>query len=286
MDLRRMRHWAIALGLIGAAGSVASAAPITFTGNVEADMPSATKGIYTTPGNALGSVAQADWMNQAGWITGWAIKDIRFSYDKASDTLQVGINTYSIAGNSSGNGTPGIVDPRQAAVNGVDPAHIGGLGSISMAFAADGATTKDHAAPIIIAGVPADKSHAGPGTDGFTVSSYVPSNSGIAYSYGANLPGHQGALAFDPSAQHPNFEFSITNLSKIPGLDPTKGFWVQAFAGSPNDVIAGEDTVGWVRVPTLAAQQVPEPTTIAAWTLLAGGAAIGIRRSRRREVQN
>ena len=288
MDLRRMRHWATALGLVGAAGSVASANPITFTGNVAADMtPSTTNHIFVEPGNAPDGVGQATWMTQAGWITGWNIKDIRFAYDKTSDTMQVGINTYSIAGNSSGNGTPGIVDPRQTAVGGVDPAHIGGQGSISVAFAGDGASQSVMGNPVIVAGVPADKSHAGPGVDGFNVASYSPSNSGVAYSYGANLPGQQGALAFDPTAAHPNFEFSITNFSKIPGLDPATGFWIKAYAGSPNDVIAGESTIGWLRIPAIAAQQtVPEPATIAAWTLLVGGAALGLRRSRRREVQS
>ncbi len=285
MDLRRMKNLAVALSLVGAAGSVASASPITFTGNVAADMPSPSKGVYVQAGTSPAAVAQADFITQAGWITGWNIKDIRFFYDKSSDTLQVGINTYSIAGNSTGNGTPGIPDPRQTAVGGVDPAHIGGQGSISVAFAGNGSSDKVSGMPVIIAGVPADKSHSGPGIDGFTVSSYAPSNSGIAYSYGSNLPTHQGSLAFDPSAAHPNFEFSVTNFSKIPGLDPTTGFWIQAFAGSPNDVIAGEDTIGWVHIPALAAQQVPEPTTIAAWTLLVGAGALARRRLRRDQVQ-
>jgi len=285
MDYRRIKKWAIALGLVGAAGSVASANPITFTGKVENDFPSPSPGVYVQPGTAPGDVAQADWITKAGWTTGWNIKDIRFAYDPASDTLQVGINTYSIAGNSSGNGTPGVPDPRQTKVGGVDPAHIGGLGSISVAFANDGSTIATHGQPVAIAGVPADKSHAGPGIDGFTVSTYATSNSGLAYSYGVNLPSHQGVLAFDPSAAHPNFEFTVSNFSKIPGLDPSSGFWVQAFAGSPNDVIAGEDTIGWLRVPVPAAQQIPEPATIAAWSLLATGAAWGLRRSRRGQTQ-
>ena len=129
MDLRRIKNIAMALGLVGAAGSMATAAPITFTGNVEADMPvTVGGGVTIVPGTAENAVAQASWSTAAGWITGWNIKDIRFSYDKASDTLYVGINTYSIAGNSTGNGTPGIPDPRQTAVGGVDPVGIGGQG--------------------------------------------------------------------------------------------------------------------------------------------------------------
>ncbi len=285
MDLRRIKKLALAFGLVGAAGSVAAAAPITFTGNVETDMP-VSPNTTIIQGTSPGSVAQAPWITAAGWITGWNIKDVRVSYDKGSDTLFVGINTYSIAGNSSGNGTPGIPDPRQTAVGGVDPAHIGGQGSISVAFAPNSGSDSNPGAPVVIAGVPADKSHAGPGLDGFTVSSYVGSNSGIAYSYGSNMPNFQGNLAFDPSAAHPDFEFTIKNFSQIPGLDPSKGYWIQAFAGSPNDVIAGEDTIGWIHVLAPAAQiPTPEPTTVAAWALLAGGAAFGLRRQRRARSQ-
>jgi len=286
MDLRYFKKLALALGLVATTGTVGSAAAITFTGNVAADMPSPSPGITLIQGTAPNGVAQAPWITAAGWITGWNIKDIRFSYDQAADTLYVGINTYSIAGNSSGNGTPGIPDPRQTAVGGVDPAHIGGQGSISLAFAPNGPTASAPGTPVMVAGVPADKTHAGPGLDGFTVSSYVGSQSGIAYSYGSTLTNNQGNLAFDPSAAHPNFEFTIKNFSQVPGLNSTNGFWIQAFAGSPNDVIAGEDTIGWVHLAK-APQTIntPEPTTIAAWALIITGAAIGLRRNRRVENQ-
>jgi MYXO-CTERM domain-containing protein len=294
MDRRNVLICALALGLCGATGPSASASGISSTGvsfttgNVEKDMPNtAGNGVFVVPGTSPTGVGQAKWMTDAGYITGWNIKDLRFAYNSTSDTLSVGVNTYSIAGNADGNGKPGSPDPKMVAAGGVDPAHIGGRGSITVAFAPSetGAPSKV-GTPVIVAGVPADKSSAGTGLDGFTVSSYKPSGQGIQYNYGMSLAANTGALAFDPSAAHPGFEFTVKNFSKIPGLDPKTGFWIQAFAGSPDDVIAGEDSIGWIHVPGLAAQQtVPEPTTFAGWTLLTAGAAWGLRRSRRRSVQ-
>jgi hypothetical protein len=295
MDRRHVLTCALALGLSWATGSSTSASGIATstgvnftTGNVATDMPQTPgNGVYVVPGTSPTGVGQAQWMTQAGYITGWNIKDLRFAYNSTTDTLSVGVNTYSIAGNADGNGTPGSPDPRMIAAGGVDPAHIGGRGSITVAFAPSApGNVSQVGTPAIVAGVPANKSSAGTGLDGFTVSTYKPSGEGIQYNYGMSLAANTGALAFDPSAAHPGFEFTVKNFSKIPGLDPKTGFWIQAFAGSPDDVIAGEDSIGWVHIPALAAQQqVPEPTTFAGWSLLIGCAAWGLRRSRRQAVQ-
>jgi hypothetical protein len=274
MDLRRIKSFTMALGLVAASSMAAKAAPITFTGNVELDMPSPSKNVTLVPGHPVGYIAQDPASTAAGYVSGWLMKDLRFSYDKGTDTLSVGVNTYSTAGNPTGN--PNASYPTLGQQG----------GSITVAFAADGASPTIHGSPLVVAGVPADTKQAGTGIDGFNVASYQGSNSGIAYSYGTTLSNNIGALAFNPTNAHPDFEFTIKNFSTIPGLDPTKGFWIQAFAGSGFDVVAGEDTLGWLRIPAIAAQQVvPEPSTIAAWSLLAAGAVIGIRRKRRTEIQ-
>ena len=129
---------------------------------------------------------------------------------------------------------------------------------------------------MVVAGVPADKTVAGTGTDGFTVVQYnatKAANGGLAYSFGTSLPQYMGNLAFDPSPAHPQLEFTIKNFSKIPGLDPTKGFWISAYAGSSLDGVAGEAYLSWSKVPANAEQNIPEPTTWLAWTLVAGAAA-------------
>ena len=46
-------------------------------------------------------------MTNSGLVSGWNIKDIRLDYNAATDTMYVGVNTYGVAGNVDGNGTPG-----------------------------------------------------------------------------------------------------------------------------------------------------------------------------------
>jgi hypothetical protein len=292
MDRRRVLTWAVALGLAGACGTVARAgaiaAPVTFTGNVAADFSGGpANGVVSVPGEQPTDVAQASWITQSGWTNGWVMKGMDFKYNAATDTMYVGVQFYSIAGNSSGNGTPGVPDPRQTAAGGVDEAHLGGQKSITVAFSPDvkSGNTNVAGTPVIVAGVPQDKSAAGTGIDGFTVSKYS-ANGGIETSYGSQLTGNTGTLAFDPSKAHPDFEFSITNFSKIAGsLTGPNGFWVQAYAGSPEDVIAGEGHIGATHILVPGNQSIPEPTTVLGWALLAGGAGWQLRRSRRQANQ-
>lgn len=291
-----LRSGFLALALIGAKAT--SAAQIHFTGNVETDFPQGTGiGIITdnpipNPHGAgtisnTNDVAQASWMTQAGWTTGWNIKDIRVHYDQASDSLAVGVNFFGIAGDSDGNGNPGTADPRTTAAGGIDEAHLGfdptqpaHIGeSITVGFDLNG----DHK-PDIIAGVPADKTQNGIGIDGFTVAKYAPSNSGLAYNYGEPLNAFNGGLAFDPSAEHPDFEFTIKNFTHLPGFSPAlyaqNGFGITTFAGTPFDVVAGEDSLPMFQ---FSPQAIPEPASLLAWSVVIGAAALGVRvRSRRR----
>ncbi len=74
--------------------------------------------------------------------------------------------------------------------------------------------------------------------------------------------------------------WSIQDIRKIPGLDPSNGFWIEAYAGSAVDGVAGEAGLAWTKVPVNAAQQIPntpEPTTRLAWTLVIGTAACRFR---------
>ena len=132
--------------------------------------------------------------------------------------------------------------------------------------------------------MPADKSSAGSGIDGFTVASYAGSNAGIENNYGATLTGHVGTLAFDPSSANPSFEFTIPNFNSIAGLNPASGFWVKLYSGSADDGSVGEESTAWIHVPAFAAESIPEPTTWLAWTLLGGGAVWHRRLVRRGRV--
>src|SRR5262249_1254897 len=142
-------------------------------------------------------------------------------------------------------------------------------------------------APVAVAGVPADKTTAGTGTDGFTVSQYNPANAsnGLAYQFGKAISQAAGSyMAFDPSSSHPHPESATKNVSKTPGRDPTKGFGISAFAGWGLDGVAGEASLSWSKVPANAEQNIPEPTTWLAWTLTCAAAGSELRRRRRHQA--
>ena len=229
--------------------------------------------------NPAGLVAMAPWMTNSGWD----IRQLNVTYDPKTDTLNVDLKFRGIAGDADGNGNPGTADPRTTLAGGVDLPHLGGRKSISVAFAGiDSNGTRGQA--LAIAGVPMDKSSyaSSAGLNGFRLASYIPGSYGLAVSYGAPLAGPAtGQLLYDPSAANPDFEFKIFHFSKIPGADLTKGFYISAFAGSPDDVVAGEASIGWTRVGSFTpAPQVPEPGSVALLGL--GGLGFWLGRRPRR----
>src|SRR5947209_6798687 len=120
-------HGALATLALLLAARPAPATPITFTGNVANDFNAANRNVEVIPVSSdPNSIGVASWMSASGLVSGWATKDIRLSYDTASDTLSVGFNTWGIAGDADGNGHPGTADPRTTAMGGVDPPHLGG----------------------------------------------------------------------------------------------------------------------------------------------------------------
>jgi len=270
-------------------GRLAFADAINFTtGNVEVDMPDTNAAVHVTKvdSDPLDSIFQMPEMQSNGnnLINGYAIKDIRTYYDFSTDKLYVGVNAYSIAGTAVGaDGAQGAaMDQILQSHGGSDPAHLGGDKSITLAFigtSPNSATTQGQT--IMVAGVPADKSAANPaGTDGFTVASYKGATTlGIQNNYGSILTSNQGQLAFDPSSSHPDFEFTINNFSKIsPSLDPTKGYFIQAYAGSAQDGPIGEEVTQAFHVPAVQPQNFPEPSTWLGWSIIVGGSLHQLRR--------
>ena len=286
MIRRSVFRWTLAALALVAARS-ASADPITFTGNVDSDFklaPGTGVSSFVPHPLADGSpnphaVPQDAWMTNQGLINGWQVKDVRLQYDKATDTLSVGLNTWSVAGDAAGEGNPGVAPSQMATEGGKNEPHLGGYKSITVGFSFSNSTTPD-----ILAGVPSNKTEAGPGIDGFNVAAYKPTNMGVQNSYGATLTNNLGGLAFDPSKAHPGFEFTIKNFSKIPGNDLTKGFTMSVYAGSPEDVVAGEDSFSrHITLPQPEKVHTPEPATLLAWsTVLAAGAVVRHRRRRGR----
>src|SRR5262249_20151775 len=250
---------------------------------------STNPGVQITP--VIGSpmnVGEASFIPANGWVSGWAVQDIRTYYNPVNDTLYVGLNTFknaagqaAIFGDSDGDGNPGHASAEMAARGGIDSPNMGGDKSIALAFAPiNTASPSQPGTPSVIAGIPADKTKVGSGTtDGFTVSRFL-GGPALQYNFGQQLPQFTGNLPFNPSAAHPQLEFSIPNFSKIPGLNPTNGYWIDLYAGSAQDVIAGEIGSGWVKLPKIEPQNLPEPATWTVWGILAGGVAWRYRRSK------
>jgi len=281
MVRRRLLFGAAALlALIGA--RPAAAGSISFmTGDVEKDMPSSNPDVLTIVNHpdsqAQTAIWQAPWITQNGWTNGRVIKDIRTYYDQSLDKLYVGVNFFGIAGDADGNGVVGTADPK---FSGTEYAHLG-LYSHSDTSIAVGLDLKNSGTPTIVAGIAADKSIIGPGTDGFSVNWAKDSAAGLSGQFGASLNTHNGNMAFEPSKDHPDFEFSIDGLSKIPGFSIANGIGLSAFSGSSDDIDVGEDSVPMTHI-SLEQITTPEPATILAWSLVAAGATWrGVARRRK-----
>src|SRR5271157_2718341 len=77
--------------------------------------------------------------------------------------------------------------------------------------------------------------------------------------------------------------WSIQDIRKIAGLDPSNGFWIEMYGGTAVDGV-GEAGLAWTKIPANAAQNIPEPTAWLAWTLVAGAAACRFRGRIREQI--
>jgi hypothetical protein len=280
----------LVLALVGQRSACAD--PINFTGITQTDFSAANIQGNTNYNPVLVmsnplDLGESSFIPANGWVSGWAVNSVQMSYNTSNDTLYVGLNSfknassqYAIFGDADGNGNPGGASPQMAAAGGIDSPNMGGDKSVAVAFAAyNSASPNTPGSPMIIAGIPSNKALAGTGTDGFTVAQYNGSSGLLQNSFGSAVGGSvTGNLAFNPSSSHPELEFSISNFSKS-GIDPTKGFWIELYAGSGQDVVAGEAGLGWTYVPPEQPQVItPEPATLLVWAGMAGCMAWGMRR--------
>jgi hypothetical protein len=282
--VKRCLFWSLAfLVLVGPRPTFAG--PITFTGNVQQDFSASnlTGNLNSTQLSIMNSpldLGEAAFIPQNGWVSGWAINKVEMSYNPTNDTMYVGLASfknsagqYAIFGDADGNGDPGGASTQMTRMGGIDSANMGGDKAVAVAFAPFNSTNPTvPGTPTLIAGIPADKSLVGTGIDGFRVSSFASNTNLLQNSFGPAISGVTGALAFNPSAAHPELEFSISNLSKS-GINPSHGFWVEMYAGSGQDVVAGEVGLVWTYVSPFEPQSIPEPTTWLVWAGLAGGLA-------------
>jgi hypothetical protein len=236
-----------ALCLSLGSAQAARADVIDFTGNVANDFPS-SPGTTSIPGKP-GSVAEASYIIQNGWTSGFLVESLRLSYDKATDTLFVGVQTYSIAGDADGNPNPNAPDPQLRAAGGVNLPGFGGDKSLTVAFASVGQNGAVGATDFV-AGIPANKAVGDSrNTNDFTVATYNNTGQGLAYSYGTILNNHVGQLMVNPTPSAPNFEFALTNFSQLPGFNAAKGFYISLFMGSQAAIVVGKESLDWTLIP-------------------------------------
>ena len=265
-----------------------SADPITFTGNVANDFNQATNpGVVVITDslhqNDPAHIAQPAWMTSEGLVSGWNIKDVRLDYNQATDTMYVGVNTYGVAGDVYGGGTPPAGTPNV----GTNPANFGGDKAMAVGFAPLSGTfsTFNLPTPVIVAGVSGDKTQTGSGLDGFTVAKYAggtgPGNLDLVTGFGQTLTNGLGNLAFNPDSQHPGFEFTITNFSQLLGANPANGLVVMTQDGSTSAVTFGKDELVGV-VPQFGRSKFPNRPP--GWSGQAWPARLAWRRFRSRRA--
>jgi len=275
--------------LVWCNGDPARAEPINFfpTGNAERDMsrerfPDVVILIDNPrfPNRPTNDVAQAPFMTEENWLTGWNIKDLRFLYDVATDRMGVAVNFFknpdgtaiNIAGDADGDGDPNRSDPRTLLAGGIDQPNFGGTESITVAL-----DLNQDGIPDVVAGIPAEKN--GDGLSAFTVARFRPATvgeiqAGIERSYGEPLSANIGELTYVGTRDAPDFQFTIEAFSTLPGYTvqtdpdgvPFLQFGVRAYAGSLEDVVAGEDLFFLRTSP----QIIPEPTSLLILTVLGG----------------
>lgn len=210
--------------------SSALAAPV-FTG--QADLDFAIPGTMSYPDPA-GIDVGVPLSFPTGTVSGWDIDTVELHYDRATDTLAVGFNTYGIAGDADGDGNPGAPSSLLADIGGFDPADLGPLESVAISIDIDEDGVFD-----VIAGVPALGDVSVFGTYTFTGSPFAP-----GFAFGVPLPGYTGFLFASPSAAAPDVEMTIDAFSLIPpssGVDLAGTFQFSVFAGSFSDAGVGED---------------------------------------------
>lgn len=274
----------LAFGILAGMSRPAAAGPITLTGNVAADFTAANGSVYVPIDQGPGVIAGPTGSTAGELPAGVFIQNVALNYNASTDTLYVGIQGYQnvngqeeIFGDDSGNLNP---------ANDQSP-NFTGVKSFALTFAPVSSGSDPSTETGIIAGIPYNKSIEPSNTiDGFTVSKYNGSTE-LQNGFGSVLSG-AGNLAFNPSAAHPDAEFTINNFSKISGINPADGLYLQVYASDssafPDPITGTQTTDGPVQtsqpilVPSPQGINTPEPATWLAWLLISGGAGWQYRR--------
>jgi hypothetical protein len=277
------RSTLVIVAILSARSAVADA--ISFTGNVSTDFGITTPGqstnadvtVVSSP-SSLNPVSSTGTdgttlLNQVS--PGDAIKQVALEYNAATDTMYVGVQTWGVAGNvgsatiANGNGMVVGFAPLVGTFNPADlaaPTFVAGTANV--------ATGQTSAA-----------AGRGSGLDGFNVAPYTGGTAAgtmnLLSGFGQTSTVGTGTLAFNPTAATPDFEFSITNFSKLLGANPANGVVAMTQDGEINLTTSKDEIVGVGLQAQIIPPHTPEPTTWMVWAGLAGGMAWRSRRSRR-----
>jgi hypothetical protein len=290
--------WVLAAAAALAGSRPAAADAITLTGNVANDFTAANGSVEVPIGskNASGVfqyTSGPDYVAVQQTVanalpSGAFMQNIWFNYNASTDTMSVGIqgftnaNGHEIIGDMSGAPNAAQDSNTDPALGPISSATNTFLGTKSLAIAFAPITTNSSGqsamgTPTIIAGIPAVKNTST--TPDFMVAHYSANNSGLAFSFGTQIA-NGGSLAFNTTAATPDFEFTIKNFSKVTGINPADGFYVEGFDGMAGSSAGKSQFTDLETPPVPQGINTPEPTTWLAWMLMAGGA--GWRRYRRR----
>lgn len=235
-------------------GALPAYAAVEFTGNVLADFE-AKYCFDDLGGQDVGIPAKYPVE-----VSGFDIAKLCLQYDTDTNTLYVGVGTFPdpdtgepvVFGDADNNGYGDTVGDELKAV---EPAFFdfadlgtGEYFALIIDFDNDLATTPD-----FIAGVSFTKD-----ISGFTVAKVAEPVSPLSLSFLDDAYGNaiatssDSAIAFSPDMEHPNLEFTVTNLSKMEGFEaldfdsPDYEIGVYFTSGSMADGGIGEDTFGVV----------------------------------------
>ena len=218
---KRIRIFMPALVTLALAFSIVMAVPVmgaspTFTGDVEVDFPTGPD-ILTFP-DPDGQNVFVPGHPSAPISSGWDIKDVRVTYDSATDILYVGLNSYETVGDADTDGG----EATMTYGTGVDVLNLGAGESVSVYFDLDQDGDWD-----VIAGVPSASNFSG-----FTLTTASGSTASIGFFSTPALTSHLGTVHWNPPSD-PDLEFQILNFSTLSAQGGELGaFDVGAFMGS------------------------------------------------------
>ena len=236
--------------------------------------------------NGPGSMT-ADGSNPNQLVAGVDMQNIWLNYNASTDTMYVGIQGFTnvagqeeIFGDISGNLNPAL-DATPPRPDRQCDQHVPGA-QVGRPRLRAGRPQRRRASP---SRAPRRSSPASrrtsrrpaPARSTASPSRSTAPTAGLPFSFGQQIA-NAGNLAFNRRRRTPDFEFTINNFSKISGINPANGFYIQGYAGMPGETRTGRSQSSWIYPPGTPELQRPEPTTWLAWLLLAGGAGWRYRR--------